>query len=656
MRISQPLWSPSQAFIQHANLTQFAQWLQENKSLSFNDYTSLWQWSTTDPEAFWESLWEYFEIIHDGQYKKVLTGHEMPFYKWFEGTSLSYAEHVFRKSNDEHPAIIYKSETSGVKEISWRELTKQVAALQQTLKHLGVTAGDRIAAFIPCIPEATVAFLATNSIGAIWSSCSPDFGASSVLDRFVQIEPKVLIAVDDYTYGGKYFDKSEIVDALTKKIPSLKKIILISRQKNKNHPNDLTLHWTEAVQETSATLTFERVSFDHPIWILYSSGTTGLPKAITHSHGGILLEQLKYGTFHNNIKPGQRCFWYTTTGWMMWNYIHGSLLIGGTMVLYDGSPGYPDLSVLWKFIEEAGIHHFGTSAAFILSCMKAGIDLKKDFDLSSLQSIGSTGSTLPPEGFQWIYDHVKKDLWLASMSGGTDVCSAFVGGNPLWPVYSGEIQCRALGCRLEAFDEDGNSILGDVGEMVITTPMPSMPIYFWNDPECKRYKESYFEMFPGIWRHGDWIEITEHEGIIIYGRSDATLNRGGVRIGTSEIYRAVDKVPEVKDSLIICIEKKDGEFWMPLFVVMKDNVSLTDEIKKKINTTIRSDYSPRHVPDEIIVVPDLPYTISGKKTETPVKKILQGKDPKAVLNAGSLRNPESMIFFIQYFHTNNNAS
>jgi acetoacetyl-CoA synthetase len=637
------LWTPDDNFKNSANLTHYLEWLKTHKSLSFDDYHALWKWSVTDVAQFWETLWQYFNVLHDGHYTQVVQG-LMPEVKWFEGTNINYAENIFRKANTEYPAIIYKSESKGLEEISWHRLKLDVASLQKFLKKQGVVAGDRVVGYLPCIPQASVSLLATASLGAVWSSCSPDFGTNAVIDRFAQIEPKVLLAVDQYTYNGKTFDKREVITALIEAIPSLKCVIIISEKESQSDKK--IFNWTRVVDSSASEPEFTRVPFSHPIWILYSSGTTGLPKAITHSHGGILLEQLKYGTFHNDFKAGERCFWYTTTGWMMWNYIHGSLLCGGTMVLYDGSPGFPDLNVLWKFTQDARIHHFGTSAGFILANLKAGIEPAKNFDLTSLRSIGSTGSTLPPEGFDWVYQHIKKNVWLASMSGGTDVCSAFVGGNPLWPVHSGEIQCRALGCKLEAYDENGKPILDEVGEMVITAPMPSMPIYFWNDHDNSRYRESYFEMFPGVWRHGDWTQITPRKGIIIYGRSDATLNRAGIRIGTSEIYRAVDKVKEVKDSLIICIEKSNGDFWMPLFVVMQDNQQLTDEIKKKINNTIRGEYSPRHVPDEIIAVPDIPYTISGKKTETPVKKVLMGKDPKEVVNAGSLKNPSSMEHFI----------
>jgi acetoacetyl-CoA synthetase len=640
------LWSPTDEFKQNSNLHHYMQWLQDTKNLSFENYHALWQWSVTQTDDFWVSLFEYFDILHDGQTSPVSDHVPMPKTAWFPNVQLNYAEHIFRKETST-PAIIFQSENS-FRNISWPELKLATTSLQQLLLSQGVEVGDRIAGYLPCIPEATIGLLATTSLGAIWTSCSPDFGTQAVVDRFAQVEPKVLIAVDSYAYGGKTFDKTEVIDTLIRVMPSLKCVVLISEKESTNKSEKI-FYWKN-LQTPNAPLKFVRVPFSHPLWILYSSGTTGLPKAIMHSQGGILLEHLKYGAFHNDYKPGERCFWYTTTGWMMWNYIHGSLLAGATMVLYDGSPAYPNLEVLWKFTQDHSINHFGTSAGFILANQKAETS-PNQFNLKSLLSIGSTGSTLPVEGFDWVYKNIKSDVWLTSMSGGTDVCSAFVGGNPLWPVYGGEIQCRALGCSLEAFDENGKSVVDEVGEMVITKPMPSMPVRFWNDPDFKRYTESYFEMFPGVWRHGDWTKITPRYGVIIYGRSDATLNRGGIRIGTSEIYRAVDKVQEVRDSMIICIEKDGGEFWMPLFVILKEGVELNDALKREINSVIRSENSPRHVPDEIISVPDLPYTVSGKKTETPVKKILMGKDPKQVVNAGSLRNPESMNFFIQLAQT-----
>lgn len=645
-----PLWSPSGSFQETSNLNRYQQWLKDTHGLEFSAYDELWRWSVDHAEAFWSSLTEYFDVRYEGAAMPVMNGNDMPDVKWFDNMRLNYAEHIFRNATPDHPAIIFQSEAGPLQEKSWETLTREVSAMQQYLRSIGILPGDRVAAFLPCIPEATIAFLAVNAMGAVWSSCSPDFGAGSVADRFAQIEPRVLIAVDGYRYGGKFHEKTSVVREIIEAIPSLEKTIIITHGDGIDRlaDADRIITWRKIMEAPSdAPLYFERVPFSHPIWVLYSSGTTGLPKAITHSHGGILLEQLKYGSFHNDFKKGERCFWYTTTGWMMWNYIQGCLLVGGILVIYDGSPGYPDLDVLWDFAGKTHIHHFGTSAGFIMACRKAGVRPGSKHDLSALRSLSATGSTLPPEGFAWAYKEVKEELWLASMSGGTDVCSAFVGGNPMLPVYSGEIQCRALGCRLEAFDEEGRSVENQLGEMVITAPMPSMPIYFWNDPDFSRYRESYFEQYPGVWRHGDWIEITPHAGIIIYGRSDATLNRGGVRIGTSEVYRAVDTVQEIQDSLVVCIEKPGGEFWMPLFVLMRQGKNLNDEIKGKIRSALRTQYSPRHVPDDIIEVPDIPYTISGKKTETPVKKVLSGMDPRKVVNTGALRNPDSMQFFIR---------
>jgi acetoacetyl-CoA synthetase len=652
------LWQPTEATKQNANLTHYFNWLQQNPKYNFDfkSYDEAWQWSVDNIEAFWVSIIEYFDVkttqnpkpktISDdrqAQNPQILRG-QMPQAQWFEGITLNYAEHVFRKANDVHPAILFQSETQPLTEISWQILRGQVASFAHFLKEIGVEKGDRVVGFLPNIPEATVALLATISIGAVWSSASPDFGASSVLERFGQIEPKILIAVNGYNYGGKAFDKSETVETLQNNIPSLLKTVIIPYFKGGKTDFNNSFLWSQTIDSQSVALEFTPVEFSHPMWILYSSGTTGIPKAITHSQGGMLLEHLKYVHFHADVKDGERFFWFTTTGWMMWNFLNAALLGGATIVLYDGSPAYPNMNVLWQLVAAAKINHFGTSAAYILACMKAEVK-PSDFDLKELRGIGSTGSPLPPEGFDWIYENVKPDVWLTSMSGGTDVCTAFVGGNPLLPVYEGEIQCRTLGCSMYAFDENGQALTDEVGEMVITKPMPCMPIYFWNDTGFSKYKSSYFEEYEGVWRHGDWLKITERNTLVILGRSDATLNRQGIRIGTSEIYRSVESISEVKDSLIINIEKEDGDSYMPLFVVLKEGFELTNDLKKRINQTLRQDYSPRHVPDVIIEVPDIPYTISGKKLELPVKKILMGKALETAVNLGSVRNPLALAFF-----------
>lgn len=644
------VWQPSGAFIKQANLTLYQNWLQQEKGLHFERYHNLWQWSVNEVAEFWESIWHYFNIIAHSPYQSVLNGTQMPDYQWFEGATLNYAEHIFRQQTDAYPAILFQSERQELTAISWKELYQQVASLAAYLKQLGVTKGDRVVAYLPNIPEATVAFLATCSLGAIWSSCSPDFGVNSVIDRFQQIEPKVLITVDGYQYGGKAFDKLQAVNELIEQLPTVEKIICIPYLEKEINPDALpnAIFWQDVLALKAEKIEFEPVPFQHPIWILYSSGTTGIPKAITHSQGGVLLEHLKYLAFHNDVQPGERFFWFSTTGWMMWNFVQASLLVGATIVLYDGSPGYPDLDVLWRFAEQAKINHFGTSAPYIMACLKSELAPATRFDLTHLKSIGSTGSPLPPEGFDWIYKYISPNVWLCSMSGGTDVCTAFVGGCPMRPVYEGEIQCRALGCALYAFDEDGNSVIEEVGEMVITKPMPSMPIYFWKDDSKERYLVSYFELYPGIWRHGDWIKITERDTLIIYGRSDATLNRQGVRIGTAEIYRAVNKVREVKDSLIVNLELSNGDHYMPLFVVLEEGVELTAGLKKQIKQTLRQECSPRHVPDDIIEIAEVPYTISGKKLEAPVKKILLGRPMEKAANKDSLKNSEALNFFMAF--------
>lgn len=645
------LWQPSESFKANAHLTHYQKWLEHKYGLEFPDYDALWEWSTDNIAAFWESIWQYFEVRSYAPYHKVLNNNEMPGAKWFAGASLNYAEHLFRNSRGEETAIYFGNESGDYLEMSWNTLKQKVASFAAYLKKAGVEKGDRVVAYLPNIPEATISFLAVNSLGAIWSSTSPDFGAESVVDRFAQIEPKILIAVDGYYYNGKPYNKIEVVDQIVAALPSLEKVILLPYldEAAMDNASKQYTDYNSCFEKETSELTFEAVPFDHPIWVLYSSGTTGLPKAIVHSHGGILLEHLRYMAFHNDVHEGERFFWYSTTGWMMWNFVQAAFLMGASIVLYDGSPTYPNFNALWQFSEKVGINHFGTSAPYLVANMKREMNPKADFDFSAMRSLSSTGAPLPPEAFEWTYRHVKSDLWLCSMAGGTDVCTAFVGGNPFYAVHSGEIQCRALGVSLYALNDEGHPVYDELGEMVIDKPMPSMPIYFWNDPENKRYKASYFEHYPGKWRHGDFIKInSETRGITIYGRSDATLNRHGIRIGTSEIYRAVNKVKEVADSLILNLELDEGKHYMPLFVKMKEGIALTDAIRTKINTQLRSEYTPRHVPDEIIAVADIPYTISGKKMEAPVKKILLKMPIEKSINIDSMRNPESIDFFIAF--------
>lgn len=645
------LWEPSAEWKKNANLTRYMDWLSEKKGLPFDDYTSLWQWSVTDLEAFWESIWEYFDIQSKTSYTKVLEDRRMPGAKWFVGATLNYAEHIFRHRREDETAIYYASELRNLKSLTWRDLEEQVAAFAHALKDLGVKKGDRVAAYVANMPEAVIAFLGSASIGAIWSSCSPEFGAKSVIDRFKQIEPKVLVAVDGYRYNGKDFDRLDTVNAIQKAVPTIEKTIMIPylHETVSEHTVENMVEWQVFLENQPKTqLYFEAVPFDHPLWILFSSGTTGIPKAIVQGHGGILIEQLKALSLHTDLGPEDRFFWYTTTGWMMWNFLVGGLLTGAKIILYDGSPSYPDKNALWKLAENTGMTVFGTSAAFITGCMKDQLEPGRHYNLSKLKAIGSTGSPLPPNGFQWVYDHVKKDLWLASVSGGTDVCSAFVLGAPILPVKTGMIQCRGLGAAVYAFDDEGKPVVDHVGELVMTEPLPSMPLFFWNDPNGSRYRNSYFDVYPGIWRHGDYVKITKDGHCVIYGRSDATINRGGVRMGTSEIYSAVDSVPEVVDSLIVDIPTENGDSDLPLFVVLKDGVRLDASLENKIKEAIRQACSPRHVPNHIVPVNDIPRTINGKKLEVPVKKILMGSPLEKAANLGSLSNPESLKFFVAY--------
>ncbi|NNF35860.1 MAG: acetoacetate--CoA ligase [Saprospiraceae bacterium] len=637
------LWEPSSSFRRNSHLSQYMDWLGEEKNLDFGNYQELWKWSVDHISDFWESIIQYFNLSIEGNYSHIVTG-EMPNCKWLEGSKVNYAEHLFRRSEDEREAVIFYNEEGQQPSLSWKDLKSKAAAFRSYLISKGVKKGDRVVAYLPNTPEAVIAFIGTSSLGAIWSSCSPDFGVSSVIDRFQQIEPKILITVDGYRYNGKHFDRLNESQAIASQLTTLKEVVVVPYIGGEIPVGMKS--WNEVINEEAGELEFDRVEFNDPLWILYSSGTTGIPKAITQSHGGILLEHIKYMSFHNDVKEGEKFFWFTTTGWMMWNYQVGALLSGATIVLYDGSPGFPDLNILWRMADEIGLHHFGTSAPYILACRKRDLDFS-DLGLKELRSIGSTGSPLPTEGFEFVYGSIKKDVWLCSMAGGTDVCTAFIGGNPLLPVRCPEIQCIALGVSLRAYDEDGHAITDDLGEMVIEKPMPSMPIYFWNDPGGNRYHASYFEMFPGIWRHGDWIKITEDGSLIIYGRSDATLNRQGIRIGTSEIYSSVRKVSAIEDSVIVNLELEGGKHFMPLFVKISKGAKLDDHIIQKLKSTLREDYTPRHVPDVILEIPDIPYTISGKKLEAPIKKILMGMPISQAANKEAMKNPDAIDYFIE---------
>jgi acetoacetyl-CoA synthetase len=646
------LWEPSNDFKENARISDYMKWLAVEKELTFEDYNDLWEWSVTDLEGFWASVWEYGGVEASEPYEAVLARREMPDAGWFPGARLNYAENILKNAEGrlDEPAIMHQSEVRSLDSVTWGELRDRTAALAAGLRAMGVERGDRVAAYLPNIPEAVIGLLACASIGAVWSSCSPDFGAGSVVDRIQQIEPKVLLTVDGYRYGGKDYDRTEVVARLQQEIPSIQKTVFLPYVAQDPDTSQLenVVMWDDLLsQHEGAELSFEQVPFDHPLWVVYSSGTTGLPKAIVQSQGGILLEHLKKVVLHIDLGPGDRFFWFSTTGWMMWNMVVGGLLSGSTALLYDGNPGHPDMNVLWELAEKTGMTCFGTSASYITACMKAEIEPGRDFDLSALKAIGSTGSPLPPEGFEWAYEHVKEDLWLFSTSGGTDLCTAFVGGVPLLPVRAGELQARALGAAVEAFDENGNPVIDDVGELVITEPMPSMPIYFWNDPEGERYRESYFDLYPGVWRHGDWIKVKDDGACVIYGRSDSTINRGGVRMGTSEIYSAVDKVDEVSDSLVVDVPRDGGNSFMPLFVVLQEGVELDDDLKGRINSSIKENASPRHVPNEIFAVSDIPKTLNGKKLEVPVKKILSGTPPEKAASKESLSNPESLDRFVE---------
>jgi acetoacetyl-CoA synthetase len=678
------LWEPGPEVIDQARITQYLRWLAEHQGVAAADYQDLWEWSVGEPGAFWDSLWEYFGVLGQRGDGPALLG-QLPEATWFPGATLNYARNALRTARTDpgRAAIIACTEDAAPRTLTYGELAAEVGRVRGALRALGVGQGDRVAAFLPNIPEALIGLLATASLGAIWSSCSPDFGAHSVIDRFAQIRPTVLLAVGGYRYGGKEFSRDEAVAEIVDGLPGLAAVIMVdspaaaaedAEARDALDPDAAgrgagspgaaaprlgpatraatgragvrTLSWADLPAAAGdGQPEFVEVPFDHPLWVLYSSGTTGLPKAIMHGHGGIVLEHLKALALHQDLGPADVFFWYTTTGWMMWNYLASGLLAGATVVLYDGSATYPGTDALWRLAAQTGVTYFGTGAPYLLACAKAGLAPGRELDLSALRGIGSTGSPLPPEGFHWVYQGVSEDAQLGSFSGGTDVCTGFVGPSPLLPVRAGLIAGRCLGAAVEAFDAAGKPVTGEVGELVITEPMPSMPVGFWNDPDGEKYRASYFAAYPGVWRHGDWITMLPDGGCVIYGRSDATLNRGGVRMGTSEFYRVVERLPDVTDSLVVDTGQLGRPGRLVLYVALAEGRELDDDLIGQLRGALRSELSPRHVPDEIHQVPGIPRTLSGKKLEVPVRKILLGTPVAEAADPDALANPEVLVLF-----------
>jgi acetoacetyl-CoA synthetase len=634
------IWVPPDELVKTCGMTRYLDWLRAERNLEFDDYASVWQWSVDDLDAFWRSVWDFEGVVATGEVGTVVGSESMPATRWFPGVALNWAENLFRKAQPGLPALIWVPEEGEARELSWEELRRQAGAMAQLMRQLGVERGDRIVAYVPSCPEAVVLLVACASIGAVWAACAPEYGIRGVISRFSQLRPKVLLATDGYRFGGRDYPRHREVDELIDALPSLEHVLwlpLLDRIASPPLSRPAT-QWADALA-IDRELTFERLPFDHPLWVLFSSGTTGTPKGIVHGHGGIIIEQLKMDVLHYDLRPGTRLLEWSTPSWVIWNIGVSALLAGATAVLVDGSPTYPELGRIWRVCAEQGVEVLGLGAAYIHACMKEGLDPQGSFDLRGLRELVVTGSPLSTAAFVWVRDHVGEHVWVASTSGGTDTCTAFVGGSPLLPVRAGRIQAKYLGVAVEAWGERGESVVGTKGELVITKPMPSMPVCFWDDPDSERYRASYFEMFPGVWRHGDFIEFDLDGSSVIYGRSDGTLNRLGVRIGSAEIYAVVEAMPEVAEALVVGAELEDGSYYMPLFVVLEAGVD-EDSVRRRIISTIREQCSPRHVPDEILVVPGVPHTKTGKKLEVPVKRLLQGVEMASVVDLGSVDDPE----------------
>ena len=654
VREGELLWTPDEVFLQSTEAMRFVRWLSQKRGRTFDDYESLRRWSIEDLEGFWSAVWDYFEVESDTPYSEVVTSHEMPGARWFVGSRVNYAEHMLRRERvaPDEVAVLHSSETRALEKTTWHELADRARTMATNLRALGIEPGDRIVSYMPNIIETLVAMLATTAIGAVWASAAPEFGAKTVIDRFAQVEPKLLFVADGYRFGGKDFDRASEIENIIEALPTLEHVVwfdyVASNAKRELAPSHALY---EALLAGPApdptTFKFERVAEDHPLWILFSSGTTGLPKAIVHSHVGIILEILK-SSINLDGGPGKRSFFYTTTGWMMWNSLVSGLLSGTTVVMYDGHPAHPGPDLLWKLAEESEATSFGASPTYVQIMQKLGLVPKNLFDLSRLRSVLLTGSPVTPESTAWFYENVKSDLWVSSPSGGTELCAALVAGTPMLPVYAGEIQSRALAMDVRSWDAEGNDLVDEIGELVCALPAPSMPIYFWNDADGRKYHEAYFDVYPGVWRHGDFLKINERGGCYIYGRSDSTLNRFGIRIGTAEVYRILDRIDEVSDALVVCLEEEGGTFYMPLFVKLAPGVALDERVRGIIVARLRSEGSPRHVPDEIVEAGAIPYTLTGKRMEIPVRRLLAGAPLEKVASPDAMADPRALDFYVDF--------